>query len=63
MAQAKTKLPRFAAALSTIANTEAAVAEVCQSAMNQLQAVPDLALLFASAHHAAGFAEAAVQVS
>src|SRR5713101_6260176 len=43
----------FAAALSTVAETDRALNEVCGSALDALQATPDLALVFFSPHHAA----------
>jgi small ligand-binding sensory domain FIST len=53
---------RFAAALSTAEDSEAAVAEVCQAALKQLGTMPNLALLFASAQHASQLGEAAIQI-
>lgn len=44
---------RFAAALSTAADLDAALAEVCQSALGRLGETPDLAFLFVSADRAA----------
>src|SRR6266545_6847560 len=41
----------FAAALSTHADTRQALDEVCASALEQLQGVPDLALLFYTPQH------------
>jgi small ligand-binding sensory domain FIST len=41
----------FAAAISTKAQTVAAIEEVCAQALEQLGATPDLALLFFSPHH------------
>ncbi len=49
----------FAAALSTILDTEQALAEVCARALESLQGTPELALLFFSPHHA----EAAEQLA
>lgn len=45
--------PRFAAALSTRADTASAVQEACGQALDQLGGKPDLALVFVSQHHAA----------
>jgi len=44
--------PRCAAALSTKADTAAAVAEVCRAALDQLAKPVDLAVVFFSQHHA-----------
>ena len=44
---------RCAAALSTNANTSAAVREVCEVARESLGGPPDLALAFFSTHHVA----------
>ncbi|HET6879526.1 MAG TPA: FIST N-terminal domain-containing protein [Pirellulales bacterium] len=44
---------RFAAALSTLENTDDAVARACDEAGEQLGARPDLAMVFFSPHHAA----------
>lgn len=62
MESAKTQTSRFAAALSTAEDTDAAIAEVCGTTMKQLGTAPDLALLFASVHHARQLEEAAAQV-
>jgi small ligand-binding sensory domain FIST len=62
MEQTKIKTSRFAAALSTAEETSAAIAEVCQAAMQQLGGVPDLAMLFVSPQHGPQMDEAAVQV-
>jgi small ligand-binding sensory domain FIST len=43
----------FAAALSVAPETDRAIDEVCSSALDRLDARPDLALLFFSAHHKA----------
>src|SRR5215469_12815657 len=43
----------FAATLSTVANTEGALDEVCQAGLDSLKGQPDLALVFFSPHHAA----------
>ncbi|MEX0710807.1 MAG: FIST N-terminal domain-containing protein [Pirellulales bacterium] len=47
--------PRFAAALSTAAETERAAQEVCRRAAEQLAGRPDLAFVFASSAHAEQF--------
>jgi small ligand-binding sensory domain FIST len=60
--QKKIQTPRFAAALSTAHGTQAAIAEVCTTAMKQLDAAPDLALLFVSPHHGPNLDEAAARV-
>ena len=52
---------RFAAALATADDTDAAIANVCGTALKQLGAPPNLAVLFASAHHASRLDEAAAQ--
>ncbi len=41
----------YAAALSTTRDTRQALDEVCNRALEELQATPDLALLFFSPHH------------
>jgi small ligand-binding sensory domain FIST len=46
-------MARCAAALSTEANTSAAVREVCEAAREQLAGPPDLAFAFFSTHHVA----------
>ncbi len=51
--------PRFAAALSTLADTREAAQEACRQATTQLAAVPHLAIVFASFHHQASFASLA----
>ncbi|HVC93971.1 MAG TPA: FIST N-terminal domain-containing protein [Pirellulales bacterium] len=51
--------PRFAAALSTSADTRQAAIEVCQAACERLNTQADLAVVFASSHHAARFDELA----
>lgn len=48
-------VPRFAAALSTQANTDAAIQEACESALGRLESKPDLALAFISPHHGPDF--------
>ncbi|HEY2828431.1 MAG TPA: hypothetical protein VGJ04_12590, partial [Pirellulales bacterium] len=53
---------RFAAALSTRAETTAAVEEVCDTAMAQLGKQPDLAMVFVSPHHVENLAQLAEQV-
>jgi small ligand-binding sensory domain FIST len=53
---------RFAAAISTLADTKTAVAQVCSAATSQLGARPDLALVFVSPHHVGGLAGLAVQI-
>jgi small ligand-binding sensory domain FIST len=53
---------RFAAALSTLPHTAAAVEQVCQSATSQLGCRPDLAVVFVSPHHVEHLAEIAVQI-
>jgi small ligand-binding sensory domain FIST len=45
-------MPSFSAALSTQANTQDAIKEVCREATARLNARPDLAMLFVSPHHA-----------
>jgi small ligand-binding sensory domain FIST len=52
----------FAAALSTLVDTCAAVKQVCDSAMSQLNATPNLALVFASPHHVQNLADVASQI-
>src|SRR5258708_31813921 len=47
---------RFAAALSTEADSGRAVSEVCRQAMDQLGGKPDLAMVFVSHHHGPDFA-------
>jgi small ligand-binding sensory domain FIST len=54
---------RFAAALSILPDTAGAVEQVCRTAMSQLGARPDLALVFVSPHHIEHLSEAAVQIS
>jgi small ligand-binding sensory domain FIST len=54
---------RFAAALSTSADTRQAAIEVCQTACERLSTRADLAFVFASAHHAARFDELATGVA
>jgi small ligand-binding sensory domain FIST len=54
---------RFAAALSTEEQTQTAVQEVCRAALAQLGGPPDLAVVFASHHHAAGFSGLARQLA
>jgi len=54
--------PRFAAAISTLEHAHAAAGEVCHAAMAQLDAAPDLAVLFASPHHREEFGEIAQRV-
>jgi small ligand-binding sensory domain FIST len=46
---------RFASALSTVADTRQAANEVCEAAAEQLNSPADLAVAFASPHHAQGF--------
>ena len=49
---------RFAAALSTEAATETAIAQVCSDATRQMDGVrPSFAVLFVSHEHAAVYAE------
>jgi small ligand-binding sensory domain FIST len=47
---------RFSSALSTAHSTDAALADVCRDALGRLETKPDLAVLFATHHHAGGFA-------
>jgi small ligand-binding sensory domain FIST len=54
---------RFAAALSTHADTERAVGEVCDRARSELDGTPDLALVFVSHHHGPDFCTVAAAVS
>ncbi len=53
---------RFAAALSAAEDSGAAISEVCGAALAQLGAPPNLALMFASVHHASKLDDAADQV-
>jgi small ligand-binding sensory domain FIST len=55
--------PRFAAALSTAADLQYALGEVCDTALDQLKATPHLALVFVSADRAAQCGEIAGEVS
>jgi small ligand-binding sensory domain FIST len=57
-----TQACRFAAALSTADDTDAAIANICGTALKQLGAPTNLAMLFASAHHASRLDEVAAQV-
>ena len=50
---------RFAAAHSTTRDTDAAIAEVCRQTMGQLNAAPDLVLVFVSLHHGPDYDEIA----
>jgi small ligand-binding sensory domain FIST len=45
----------FSSALSTKVSSAAALQEVCTAALDQLKGTPDLAVLFATHHHAANF--------
>ncbi|MBI2825968.1 MAG: FIST C-terminal domain-containing protein [Planctomycetia bacterium] len=54
--------PRFAAALSTEADTRRAIAEVCRRATAQLGARPDLAMCFISPHHGPDWAAVAADL-
>jgi small ligand-binding sensory domain FIST len=47
--------PRFAAAVSTRADTASAVQEACEQALARLGTTPDLALAFVSPHHGPHF--------
>lgn len=53
----------FAAALSTDADTTAAIREVCRSAAASFAGPADLALLFASPHHVATLAVGAAEIA
>jgi small ligand-binding sensory domain FIST len=55
--------PRFAAALSTEANTAAAVEEVCRQAAAQLAGPADLAVLFVSQHHGPAFGPLVAEIA
>jgi small ligand-binding sensory domain FIST len=47
---------QFSSAISTAASTSAALRDVCQTARERLERAPDLAVLFATHHHATEFA-------
>jgi small ligand-binding sensory domain FIST len=49
--------PKFAAALSTLADTTAAIREVTAAIKNKLEGPADLALVFVSLHHASEFSD------
>lgn len=53
---------RFAAALSTRTETAAAIAEVCEQAVQQLGATPDLAVVFVSHDHGPDFAPLVAEI-
>lgn len=55
-------VPKFAAALSTKERADAAAAEVSRAAMEQLDAKPNLAVLFVSQHHGPDLAEIGNQI-
>ncbi len=55
----QTPAPRFAAVLSSQADTLAAAQQACQQAIEQLGAAPHLAFVFASFHHQPRIAELA----
>lgn len=46
---------RFSSALSTARSTSAALGEACRAAREQLNTAPDLAVIFATHHHAESF--------
>jgi small ligand-binding sensory domain FIST len=52
---------QFSSALSTIPATDSALAEACWLARGHLETAPDLAVLFATHHHAAEFGSLAAQ--
>jgi len=54
---------QFASALSVKSDTSQAIDEVCRLAADQLNGPPDLAVVFASAHHGPDFGALAKQIS
>jgi small ligand-binding sensory domain FIST len=57
-----TNAPRFAAALTTIEESRAAIAEACREAPSRLGTTPDLAIVFASHHHVAHWDDVGPQI-